>query len=350
MTARSYISDKKVEIIISAATCVIILWLLTIFKVNPVASTLIIGLFLVSWVSAYIYDYNRKKGFYNRLSDSVTKLDKAYLILETMEKAEFLEGRLLEEVLYEIDKSMAENVKLYQQQSVDFSEYIEIWLHEVKLPLSAISLKLHNLMKSASGETDEYKKLLEETRRIESLVNQVLYYVRSGSIEKDYHISKVSVADVIHDVAMTYRENLQDNNMDFLIEDGGNDLKSLEAKTDQKWFVFIMGQLISNSIKYKREETQSYVKVLVNVDDQDDVTISIEDNGIGIPEQDIRRVFDKSFTGYNGKERTKSTGMGLYIAKELCAKLGHDINIESEQGQWTRVNIKIYKADYYDVV
>ena len=88
----------------------------------------------------------------------------------------------------------------------------------------------------------------------------------------------------------------------------------------------------------------------MNVDDQDDVTISVEDNGIGIPEQDIRRVFDKSFTGYNGKERTKSTGMGLYIAKELCAKLGHDINIESEQGQWTRVNIKIYKADYYDVV
>ncbi|MCR5227764.1 MAG: sensor histidine kinase [Eubacterium sp.] len=353
MTVKKYVKDKIIEIIIAAVVGVIILWLLTIFKVNLVAITLITGLFILSWISDFIYDYNRRKGFYNRLSESVTKLDKAYLVLETMETPGFLEGEIISEILYEIDKSMAENVALYQKQSKDFSEYIEMWLHEVKLPLSAISLKLHNLMNLDIDNT-EYKKLLAETRRIETLVNQVLYYVRSGSIEKDYHIAKSRVADIIHETAMTYRENLQDNNIDFIIDAGDTDINAVEVNTDQKWFIFIMGQLISNSIKYKREGVQSFVKIVVNSETlgegENGITISVEDNGIGIPEKDLRRVFEKSFTGFNGEGRTKSTGMGLYIVKELCKKLGHEVTIESKQSEWTRVNIRITNDSFYDVM
>ncbi|SEQ03703.1 hypothetical protein SAMN02910369_01106 [Lachnospiraceae bacterium NE2001] len=360
MNIRTYIKDKIVEMIIAAVVGLIILWLLFVFKVNLVACTLITGLFILSWLAVFIYDYNRKKDFYNRLSDSVTKLDKAYLVLETLEAPEFLEGQLITEALYEIDKSMAENVALYQKQSSDFAEYIEMWLHEVKLPLSAISLKLHNLINQEyeeDGTEDlekasrikEYKRMLTETRRLENLVNQVLYYVRSGSIEKDYHIAKVSVADIIHETAMTYRENLQDNNIDFLTETGDLNIKDLTVDTDQKWLVFIMGQLISNSIKYKSDGVQSFVKISVS-SDSDNVIISVEDNGIGIPEQDLKRVFEKSFTGYNGETRTKSTGMGLYIVKELCKKLGHEVTIESTQNEYTRVNLLINNNDYYNVL
>ena len=356
MEVKKYLKDKSVELITTVIVLLITIWLLVVFKVNPVGVALITGLFLVSGISIFIYDYNHKKKFYNSLMENVSRMDKAYIVLETLEKPEFLEGKILYDILYEIDKSMAENVAMYQKQGKDFSEYIELWLHEVKLPLSAISLKLHNLLKlenNTRGSNDfsaaqEYKKLLAETRRIEMLVNQILYYVRSGSAEKDYHISKVSVADIIHDTAMTYRESLQDNGVDFLIENGDLDLNQLVINTDSKWLVFIMGQLISNSIKYKKE-SQSYVKIKTSLKDGG-LEIIVEDNGIGIPKEDLKRVFDKSFTGFNGRNMIKSTGMGLYIVKELCGKLGHDISLESEQGEWTRVSIFIKNNEFYDVV
>ena len=284
-------------------------------------------------------------------------MDKAYLVLETLDRPEFLEGQLIVDALYEIDKSMAENVALYQNYNRDFSEYIEMWLHEVKLPLSAISLKLHNLiLLDNTTNTDDIRKLLAETRRIELLVNQVLYYVRSGSMEKDYHISKFSVAELIHETAMTYRENLQDNEMSLLVETGDIDINEMFVNTDQKWFTFIMGQLISNSIKYKKDEGESFVKIIVeslddrSIERENNIRITLEDNGIGIPEEDLKRVFEKSFTGFNGQRRTKSTGMGLYIVKELCRKLGHKVSVDSKQGEWTRVSIIISNDKFYEVV
>lgn len=351
MNFKSYLKDKIVELITASAVLVITIWLLVAFKVNPVLILLLAGLFVMSLLGIFIYDYNRKKKFFNDIMEKVSRLDKAYLVLETLDTPDFLEGRLIVDTLYEIDKSMAENVALYQKQSRDFSEYIEMWLHEVKLPLSAISLKVHNLLLSEEdqGKSVEYKKLLTQTRRIELLVNQVLYYVRSGNVEKDYHISKVSIADIIHDTAMTYRENLQDNDMDFLVETGDLSIEELKVNTDQKWLIFIMGQLISNSIKYKKDEGDAYVKIAVSrVEGK--VNIALEDNGIGIPEEDLKRVFDKSFTGQNGQGRTRSTGMGLYIVKELCRKLGHEVSIESEQGKWTRVSLSFSDNEFYDVV
>ncbi|SNU07034.1 Signal transduction histidine kinase [Lachnospiraceae bacterium] len=357
MTISNYLKDKIVEIILAAVICVIIIWLLLVFKVNLVASALITGLFLVSWISIFIYDYNRKKKFYNGLQENVLQMDKAYLVLETLDRPEFLEGQLIVDALYEIDKSMAENVALYQNYNRDFSEYIEMWLHEVKLPLSAISLKLHNLiLLDNTKNTDDIRKLLAETRRIELLVNQVLYYVRSGSMEKDYHISKFSVAELIHETAMTYRENLQDNEMSLLVETGDIDINEMFVNTDQKWFTFIMGQLISNSIKYKKDEGESFVKIIVeslddrSIERENNIRITLEDNGIGIPEEDLKRVFEKSFTGFNGQRRTKSTGMGLYIVKELCRKLGHKVSVDSKQGEWTRVSIIISNDKFYEVV
>ena len=357
MTISNYLKDKIVEIILAAIICVIIIWLLLVFNVNLVASALITGLFLVSWISIFIYDYNRKKKFYNGLQENVLQMDKAYLVLETLDRPEFLEGQLIVDALYEIDKSMAENVALYQNYNRDFSEYIEMWLHEVKLPLSAISLKLHNLiLLDNTKNTDDIRKLLAETRRIELLVNQVLYYVRSGSMEKDYHISKFSVAELIHETAMTYRENLQDNEMSLLVETGDIDINEMFVNTDQKWFTFIMGQLISNSIKYKKDEGESFVKIIVeslddrSIERENNIRITLEDNGIGIPEDDLKRVFEKSFTGFNGQRRTKSTGMGLYIVKELCRKLGHKVSVDSKQGEWTRVSIIISNDKFYEVV
>jgi len=360
MTFKAYLKDKSVEILVSLAACIIIVWLLVVFRLNTVAVVMAAGIYALGGIICLLHDYHRRKGFYNNLSQNAELLDKAYLVLETMDKPEFIEGKIVYDALYEIDKSMAENVAVFKRQSSDFAEYIEMWIHEVKLPLSAISLKLHNLVSAETADEgvsdsriDEYKKLLAETRRVESYINQVLYYVRSGNAERDYHISKVSIADLIHETAMTYRENLQDNDMSFMIETGDLDIKATEVNTDQKWMVFIMGQLIANCIKYKRDGVEPYVKIITekkNEGSGEIISIAVEDNGIGIPEADLKRVFEKSFTGQNGQTRTRSTGMGLYIVKELCGKLGHDVKIESEQGSWTRVTIGIKNNEYYGVV
>lgn len=119
--------------------------------------------------------------------------------------------------------------------------------------------------------------------------------------------------------------------------------------TDSKWLEFIIGQIINNSIKYKRNIKSSFIKIYTE-ENKTKTTLVIEDNGIGIPESDIKQVFNKSFTGENGRTRSKSTGMGLYIAKSLCEKMGHEISIESEINKYTKVTISFFKNDFYSIV
>ncbi|MBO4864647.1 MAG: sensor histidine kinase [Eubacterium sp.] len=348
MNIKTYLSDKKTEIILSALLLIIVVWLLIIFRTNTAVTIIVAGLIILVEAVKLILDYKRRAAFYNTLMDNARRLDQAYLVLETLEKPDFLEGRLLYDTLYEIDKSMTENVNAHLLRSRDFREYIELWIHEVKLPLSSISLKLHNLLDaendSAPQHIETYRKLQSEVRRIESYVDQVLYYSRSENAEKDYHISEVSLDRIIHDVAMDSREALRDSGIDLRIED----ISDKKINTDQKWLAFILSQLISNSIKYKRDDVESYIKIS-SAKEGSETKIIVEDNGIGIPEKDIKRVFEKTFTGTNGKTRSKSTGMGLYIVKTLCDKLGHTITIDSAEGEWTRATITITENEFYNV-
>ena len=349
MNPKSYICDKKTDIFLSIFLVLVTVWLLVIFKVNSAVTILIIGLMIVVEIIRFILDYRRRAAFYLSLLTNVERLDQAYLVLETLERPEFLEGRLLYDILYNINKSMVENVNSYSIKNKDFREYIELWIHEVKLPLSSISLKLHNLIdaesKRNSANIELYKKLQSEVRRIESFVDQVLYYSRSENAEKDYHITETELSKIIHEVAMDNRETIQENGIDLRIEH----IENVVLNTDQKWFSFIIGQLISNSIKYKKDVGESYVRIYADTEGY--ITkISVEDNGIGIPESDRKRVFEKSFTGANGIGHAKSTGMGLYIVKTLCDKLGHRIYVESEFGEWTRFTIEVKKNDYFGVV
>ena len=131
-----------------------------------------------------------------------------------------------------------------------------------------------------------------------------------------------------------------ENNIEFEV-----DLKAFSVNSDKKWLEFIINQVINNSIKYKKEN-ESIIKI-ESSENKDKVTLEIYDNGIGIPEKDLKRVFDKSFTGTNGRDKVKSTGMGLYIVKKLCDKLGHNISIESKENEYTKVILEFGKNDVY---
>ena len=280
-------------------------------------------------------DYFRKKTFYTSLSQKLEELDKKYLILEMMSRPSFYEGKILYDTIYETDKSMIENVNEYLSNIEDFKDYIEMWIHEVKIPISSLVLMSHNHKELNNTYINEVKKLND-------YVDQVLYYVRSNYAENDYIIKENNLDKIIKDVILKNKDELLLNNIN--IE---TNIKENKVLTDSKWLEFILNQIINNSIKYKKDN-DSIIKI-ESFKENDKTILSIYDNGIGINKKDIKNVFKKSFTGENGRNLSKSTGMGLYIAKRLCDKLGHKILIESEKNEYTIVKIIFGNNDYYKI-
>lgn len=333
-----FLLDKIYALIIGLCSLVIILLIFMAFRVDISIILSVSIVLLVSYLLLFFISYFRKTKFYSDLTSNSKMLDKAYLVLETIGEPTFYEGKIIYDVLYEINKSMLENVNEEKRQNREFKEYVLMWIHEVKIPLSSILLTISN----HKGKRENQIK--RDLKRLEDYVNQVLYYVRQESAEVDYLINEVDLASVIKEVGL--------KNMNVLLEENIlYDVQNIHEKvfTDSKWLEFILGQIINNAIKYRRNIKKSYIKIYT-IRKKDNITLVIEDNGIGIPASDLKQVFNKSFTGENGRIRGKSTGMGLYIAYSLCEKLGHKLSIESEVNKFTRVSVTFYCNDYYEAI
>lgn len=333
-----FLKDKMYVVFLSLICYVIILLIFFAFKINieVIITISIIYIFLI--LTILLIDYYRKKNFYTDLIYNIEALDKGYLVLETLQKPDFYEGELLCQALYDIDKSMSENINQIEEQMQDFKNYIEMWIHEVKIPLSTLVLISEN-------HKDQFdKKTKAQLKRLENYVDQVLYYARSENAEKDYLIKETDLSKVIKNVGLKNMDDLLENKIDYNVKN-----VNVKVLTDSKWLEFILEQIINNSIKYKRDIEDSFIKIS-SLDEKNRTTLIIEDNGIGIKESDLKQVFDKSFTGENGRNKSKSTGMGLFIAKNMCEKLGHKINIESKENEYTKVYITFAKDKYYEVL
>ena len=338
MKFSKYFIDNLYKLLVFIVCYVFNLLIFFAFKVDRSVIISSSFLYVICFLFILLIPYFRKKKFYDNLLANIESLDKSYLVLETLSKPEFYEGELLYQALYEINKSMNENVRLIEEHLQDFKEYIEMWIHEVKIPLSTLVLISNN----HKEQFDKKTKL--QLKRLEDYVDQVLYYARSENAEKDYLIKEVDLSKVIKNVGLKNMDDLLENKIDYIVEDV--DYKIL---TDSKWLEFILGQIVNNSIKYRRNIDKSYIKIFIQ-DEKDKTTLVVEDNGMGIKESDLKQVFDKSFTGENGRNTNKSTEMGLFIAKNMCKKLGHKINIESKYNEYTRVYITFAKNKFYDVL
>ncbi len=333
-----YLKDRVYSIIIGLICYGIILLVLFAYKADKALIIFISILLFITYIALLFIDYLRKRKFYGNLLSNIHHLDKAYLVLETLDQPEFYEGELLYQALYEINKSMCERITLEEEQVLDFKDYIEMWIHEVKRPLASLVLTLNNRDNILDRKT---KNIL---KRLEDYVDQVLYYVRSENAEKDYFIKETELSKIIKNVGIKNMDDLLDHKVNFIV-----DKTNSKVLTDSKWLEFILNQIINNSIKYKRDIENSYI-IFTTEENEDSITLMIEDNGIGIKSSEIKQVFDKTFTGTNGREKQTSTGMGLYIAKKLCHKLGHKIEIESKENEYTRVLITFAKDNYFDVL
>ena len=336
MNFSKYLKDNFINIIIYLTTVVLISLMLVAFKMQTQANAVTVIVLIFGGIIIILNNYFKKNKFYSQFSSNLEKLDKKYLILETLPEPNTYEEKIMVEALYEINKSMIENINEYQKNTLEFKEFVEIWIHEVKIPISSMVLKCHN-------NKEKYdKSFLSLIRRLDNNVDEILYYVRSENTEKDFAISDVDLKEVVRNVGIKNKDDLLENKVVF-----ETSLKALNVNTDKKWLEFILNQIINNSIKYKKDE-ESIIKIKSS-ETKDKVVLEIYDNGIGIPEKDLKRVFEKSFTGTNGRNKVKSTGMGLYIIKNLCNKLGHNIYIQSEENKYTKVILEFGKNNIYKI-
>ena len=334
MTFRNYLKDHIALLLMNGIILLMILIFLRAFRVEVSAVFVVVCLYVAAMILSLLWDFIRKKKFYDHLINSMQELDKKYLVSEMISSPGFYEGEIWTEVLADCDKSMAEWVAEYRRQNQLFREYIETWVHEAKIPIASMRLMCHN-------HPDLDAKMIAQLKQLDDDINNVLFYARSENAQKDYIIKETSLKKVFHEVAMNNRVILQ--LMDAEIAPRNLDILVM---TDEKWLEFMLGQIISNSIKYCDAERKLKLEIWAE-EISDKVMLHFRDNGIGIPASDLPRVFDKTFTGENGRKGSASTGMGLYIVRNLCDKLGHGINISSRESEYTEVTLTFSRNDFY---
>lgn len=321
-----YFKEKTIFIIINIIVLIITSYLLFGLKVSSSAIILIGILNFLASISFFIYDYLRKRTYYRRLLKKLYGLDKKYFIADVAKEGDFLEGEILFEIIEQATKSMKDDISEAVRNSADYKEYIELWVHEIKTPIATCKLLIEN------NENEVTESIGDEVSKVENYIEQVLFYARSNAVEKDYLIKKVNLKDPINSVIR--------KNSNILIEKQVKiNIKNVDKLVycDSKWLEFILGQIVSNSIKYmdKKESVLSIYGENIGKD----VILKICDNGIGMDEKCVIKAFEKGYTGENGRKLGKSTGMGLYLCKKLCDKLGLGISIISRENEGTEVSI-----------
>lgn len=321
-----YIRDKGLFLAINLMIFMIISFLM---YSADVALVIIFLLFCVCFLPLLTYiliEYIKFRKYFNTVENILENLDKKYLLPEVLNEPNFIEGEEINYIFKVLRRDMHENVKYYKNIQEEYREYIEMWVHEIKTPIASTKLLIEN-------NTNEItRKIDTQMDKIENFVEQVLYYSRSDEVGKDYIIKKIELSKVVKYV-------VKKNQRDFIGKRISLKLGELDEiiYSDAKWIEFILNQIVGNAIKYSKgqgDKIKIESKTLAN-----SVVLTIEDNGVGIIERDLNRVFEKGFTGENGRKFGKSTGIGLYLCKKLCDKMGLGLNIESEENKGTKVTV-----------
>ena len=328
MKLKAYLEEKIFFILFQITFAFLLSLFLSIFKVD-LSIILLFDAVLIIYTFVYlIIDFHKVKTSYNQIINLTDGLEEKYYISEVLPKPDNLTNKAYYYALKEACKAMNDKISNLEKEKLDFEEYIESFVHDIKTPISALYLSI-----------DNNPELLEELHKINSKVEQMLFYARSDSAEKDYFIKGITLEDLIHPVIMDYKNYLLSNKIKIIT-------KNLNYKvyTDEKWLHFIISQIIQNSIKYLDKEDKQIE--IVGEENKNNIILSIKDNGIGISPSDLYRVFEKGFTGSNRKKES-STGMGLYLAKKLSDKLGLSFEISSKEKEYTQITITFPKTNMH---
>lgn len=338
MNLRRFIKEKILNIIFLVSLILIInIYLISInsFK-NRIDDLVYLDFIIIIIYLIWIYiNFIRWKSKYNDIHYSIVKKED---ISSQYIKGNSLEEEIMLKIIEDKDKKCDIQNKYYEEKLRDMEEYISKWVHEIKLPITALNI--------ISEDIEDYtvaSSVKNETEKINFLVNSIIYGSRATVASEDIFIKEENLGDIVKRSIKNNSFFLIKNRIEVVISNLDYNIYS-----DGKWITYSIDQLINNAIKYSKEngkiefyaeESKEYIK------------LCIKDNGIGIAKEDIDRIFNKGFTGINGRNKVyKSTGMGLYFTKKVLNKLEHEVSVESIKGEYTLFNIYFYKiSDYLKV-
>ena len=331
MKLSEYIKDKINYIL---ALFIYLIIISTYLKaINLTYSTILIVLLitLTFFVLAFLISYYKTSKYLKNIEKTMDKLPEKYLITEIWQKPRSAEKLVYYKILKRANKSMLENVTDIKEKQKDYKEYIESWVHEIKIPITSAKLLCEN------NKSDITNKIDEDIEEVNNYVEQALFYARMDQVSNDFMIREITLSEVIRNVLARNKKIMIQNNMKVELNN-----VNIKCYTDEKWLEFILNQIITNSIKY-RNENNATIKISA-IENKENIVLKIKDNGVGIKKSEIDRIFDKGFTGTNGRNQKKSTGIGLYLCKRLCEGIGMEIDAKSKESEYTEIRIIIPRA------
>lgn len=332
MKFKDYFLNKITEILGTYFVLFLMLEFLYIIG-NTFSVVFMIGMVIaVLIMTKYLMDWYRKKKYFEIITERVKDLKEPWLIAELLPVSYTIEDEIYQELLRKVGSSAIEEIHKIEDEQKEYEDYIEQWIHEVKTPITSIHLMLENRISENPGVK---RDLNVELSRLENDVELALYYARSEQIYRDYLIQKLNVRKVLLKVVNKNRTVIMNSSVAIDLDCD----EALYAYGDEKWLVFMLTQVLLNAIKYKAEAD---AKVVMRAKrDNKKIVLNIIDNGKGIKKEELPRIFDKGFTGSNGRDNEKSTGMGLYLVHKLCEKLEIDIEADSVYGEFTEISFSL---------
>ena len=330
MTLKAFLSDRFRRVVLQGIFMLTALSFLLATGTAPGVAALLLIAALVYFTLTQVYDYRKCQRRLKELNAVMDGLNEKYLFGECAPPPKDAFERALFALFRRSGKSMIETVSDARAAGREYREYVESWVHEIKTPITAATLICRNM----GGENKD--KLLRELGQIEAHVERALFYARAESPEKDCLIRQCSLHQIVSDAIKNHQTLLIGQGVRIETEGFGSRESEYPVYTDAKWASFIIGQILQNAARYHGEEP---VISLTAMTLGKQVRLSIKDNGIGIPAHELPRVFDRGFTGKNGRARGGSTGMGLYLCRRLTAFLQMDLKITSTEGMGTEVSL-----------
>lgn len=328
MKFTKYIKDKIYYILTYIIYIILISIYLKAMETEIPAIIIVIAISTIFFCAGFIISYLKSNKYLKDIDKMMDNLTEKYLITEIMPKPSRAERLAYYRILKKANKSMLENISTIKQQQKDYKEYIESWVHEIKIPITSVKLLCEN------NKSDITTKIDEEIEEINNFVEQALFYARMDQVSNDFMIKNINLNNVIRNVLARNKKIMIQNNMKVELNN-----VNTNCYTDEKWLEFIINQIIQNAIKYRKEKNANIIITIS--ENKENVILNIKDNGIGIKTSEIDRIFDKGFTGTNGRNQKKSTGIGLYLCKRLCQEIGMEIEANSKENEFTEIKIII---------
>ena len=281
--------------------------------------------------------YRERKRYFDEIDKILAEVDQRYLLGELLPYSCRLEDRLYNKMMHLSNKSVIEKIRKIEDAQRDYREYIESWVHEIKTPITGIALICENRRRHEAVTQENLREISLENQKIENCVDKVLYYARMENVYKDFLIQKTDLQKTAEEVLAKNRLLLIRHQVRAEVHCGDM------VYTDGKWISFILNQMIGNSVKYRSE---SPVFLIYTEREKDGVRLTIEDNGVGILPEELSRIFEKGFTGSNGRSHRQATGMGLYLCKRLCERLEIGLSAQSQPGRGTKMTLDFPVSNY----